>query len=66
MIDPLVHCALFLLAALAIVFAGSTFSELDDAALVRTRPRKVGWFCLWCTVLALVIVALEHTLASTS
>lgn len=66
MIDPLVHCALFALAALAIVFAGSTFSELDDTALVRTLAKKVGWFCLWCAALAVVIVALEHTLASTS
>jgi hypothetical protein len=66
LIDPLVHCALFVLAALAIVFAGSTFSELDDSALLRTLPKKVGWFCLWCAILALVIVVLEHTLASTS
>ncbi len=66
MIDPLVHIALFLLAALAIVFAGSTFSDLDDGALLRTLPKKVGWFCLWCAVLAVVILLLEHTLASTS
>ncbi len=66
MIDPLVHIALFLLAALAIVFAGSTFSDLEDASLLRTLPRKLGWFCLWCAVLALVILVLEHTLASTS
>ncbi len=66
MIDPLVHLVLFLLAALAIVFAGSTFSDLEDQALLRTLPKKVGWFCLWCGVLALLIVLLEHTLASTS
>jgi hypothetical protein len=66
MIDPLVHIALFLLVALAIVFAGSTFSELEDGALRRGLPRKVGWFCLWCAVLSLVVVVLEHTLAATS
>ena len=65
MIDPLLHAALFLLAALAIVFAGSTFSELEDATLLRTLPKKVGWFCVWCAVLAILIVLLEHTLAST-
>lgn len=65
MIDPLVHVLLFLLAALSIVFAGSTFSELADAPLLRALPRKLGWFCLWCTVLALALIAAEHTLAST-
>jgi VIT1/CCC1 family predicted Fe2+/Mn2+ transporter len=65
MIDPLIHLALFLLAALAIVFAGATFSELEDAPLLRALPRKVGWFTLWCAVLCLVLVVLEHTLAST-
>jgi hypothetical protein len=65
MIDPLLHLAFFVLAALAIVFAGSTFSELEDAPLLRALPKKVGWFCLWCAVLALLIVVLEHTLAST-
>ena len=66
MIDPLVHLLLFLVAALAIVFAGSTFSELADPPLLRALPRKVGWFCLWCLVLALAILLLEHTLASTT
>jgi hypothetical protein len=66
MIDPFLHCALFLLAALAIVFAGSTFSDLKDAPLLRALPKKVGWFCLWCAVLALAILLLEHTLASTN
>ena len=66
MIDPLPHFALFLFAALAIVFAGSTFSETEDAPLLRSLPKKVGWFCLWCAFLAVVILLLEHTLASTS
>ena len=66
MIDPLVHALFFLLAAVAIVFAGSTFSELQDAPLLRALPKKVGWFCLWCAVLALLVLVLEHTLASTS
>jgi VIT1/CCC1 family predicted Fe2+/Mn2+ transporter len=66
MIDPLSHVALFVLAALAIVFAGATFSESEDAPLLRALPKKVGWFCLWCAVLALAILLLEHTLASTT
>lgn len=66
MIDPLVHALFFLLAAVAIVFAGSTFSELQDAPLLRALPKKVAWFCLWCAVLALLVLVLEHTLASTS
>lgn len=65
MIDPLVHFALFALVAVAIVFAGATFSEVEDAPLLKGLPRKVGWFILWCGVLAAVIVVLEHTLAST-
>jgi len=65
-IDPLPHLALFVFAALAIVFAGSTFSELQDAALLRSLPKKVGWFCMWCAILAVVILVLEHTVASTS
>ena len=66
MIDPFVHLLLFLFAALAIVFAGSTFSELADPPLLRALPRKVGWFCLWCLALTLAIVLLEHTFASTN
>ena len=66
MIDPLPHVALFLFVALAIVFAGSTFSDMEDAALLRSLPKKVGWFCLWCAILAAVILLLGHTLASTS
>lgn len=66
MIDPLVHILLFALAALSIVFAGSTFSELEDPPLLRALPRKLGWFCLWCCVLALALIVAEHTLASTS
>ncbi len=65
MIDPIVHTLLFALAAIAIVFAGSTFSELGDEPLMRALPRKVGWFCLWCGVLALALIVAEHTLAST-
>jgi len=66
MIDPIPHVALFLFVALAIVFAGSTFADLEDPALLRGLPKKVGWFCMWCTVLAAGILLLEHTLASTS
>lgn len=66
MIDPLIHAALFLLAALAIVFAGSTFSHLEDAPLLRALPRKVGWFSLWCAVLCAGMIVLEHTFASTN
>ena len=66
MIDPLPHVGLFLFVALAIVFAGSTFSDTEDAALLRSLPKKVGWFCAWCAILAVVILLLEHTLASTS
>ena len=64
--DPLVHLLLFLLVAVAIVFAGATFSELEDGPLRRGLPRKVGLFCLWCGVLCAVVLVLEHTLASTS
>jgi len=66
MIDPFVHAALFVFAAVAIVFAGATFSDAEDAPLLRALPRKVGWFCFWCAALVLVILLLEHTLASTS
>jgi hypothetical protein len=66
MIDPFVHAALFVFAALAIVFAGSTFSDSADGPLLRALPRKVGWFCFWCAALTLAILLLEHTLASTS
>lgn len=65
MIDPLVHIVLFLLVAVAIMFASATFSELEDGPLLRGLPKKVLWFCVWCAVLALVMVAAEHTLAST-
>ena len=66
MIDPLIHVALFVLAALAIVFAGATFTEVEDAPLLRALPRKVGWFAIWCALLCVLIVVLEHSFASTS
>ena len=62
--DFLVHLALFVVASLAIVLLGCFHGEAHDAAALRCLPRRLGVFIGGCTVLALVILLLEHTFAS--
>lgn len=61
-----VHLALFLFMSVAIVAFGVMFSEPDDAAALRSFPKRWMWFVAGCALLVAVMLVVEHTLASVS
>jgi len=62
--DLFVHLLLFLVAALAIVGMGSCYADAEDGPAFRNFPRRFVVFVVGCGVLALIMLALEHTVAS--
>ena len=64
MSDLLVHVLLFLGASVPIVVLGAFFAEPDDGRAFAALPRRFVTFLVGCGVLALVMLALEHTFAS--
>ena len=62
--DIVVHILLFLVAALAIVGLGSCYADAADGPALRNFPRRFLMFLLGCGLLALVMLVLEHTIAS--
>jgi hypothetical protein len=62
--DLFVHLLLFLGASVPIVVLGAFFAEPDDARAFASLPRRFTTFLVGCGVLALVMLALEHTFAS--
>ena len=64
--DLLVHIALFLVASLAIVGLGSCYADAADGPALRNFPRRFLMFLAGCAALALVMLALEHTIAAVS
>ena len=62
--DIAIHIVLFLVAALAIVGLGSCYADADDGAALRNFPRRFVMFIGGCALLALVMLVLEHTIAS--
>ena len=59
-----VHVLLFLIAALAIVGLGTCYADAEDRPALRNFPRRYVMFVAGCGVLALIMLLLEHTLAS--
>lgn len=64
MIDPPIHIALFAAVVLVIVTVHAFYSSPDDAAALRVLPLRFAKFFFWCAVVAGVMLAIEHTLAS--
>lgn len=58
------HVLLFLLASVAIVGLGSCYSDAEDGPALRNFPRRYLMFVAGCGLLALVMIVLEHTVAS--
>jgi hypothetical protein len=59
-----IHIGLFLIVSLAIVGMGSCYSDAADEPALRNFPRRYLMFVAGCSVLALVMLILEHTIAS--
>jgi hypothetical protein len=62
--DLFVHLLLFLLASVAIVGMGTCYADAEDGPALRNFPRRLLVFLGGCGVLTLVMLLLEHTLAS--
>ena len=58
------HLLLFAFAGTVIVLISCFFSETDDRAAFRALPKRVLVFFLGCTAIAVVMLILEHTVAS--
>ncbi|HVS20176.1 MAG TPA: hypothetical protein VMT18_16350 [Planctomycetota bacterium] len=59
-----VHLVLFLGASVPIVVLGAFYAEPDDARAFAALPRRFATFLVGCGVLALIMLALEHTFAA--
>ena len=64
--DLVVHVLLFLVASLAIVGLGTCYADAADGPALRNFPRRFLMFLAGCGLLALVMLLLEHTVASVS
>lgn len=64
MIDPPIHIALFAAVVLVIVTVHAFYSTPDDKVALRALPLRFAKFFFWCAVVAGVMLAAEHTLAS--
>lgn len=58
------HLFLFVIAGSVIVIISTLFSETEDAAALATLPRRLLYFFAGCSAVAVVMLILEHTLAS--
>jgi hypothetical protein len=61
-----VHGFFFLVLSLAIVVMSAFYSEAEDAAALRTVPRRYAVFVGACALVASVMLALEAVFASVS
>ena len=62
--DIVIHIGLFLLVALAFVIIGAFYSEAEDGPAFRILPRRFLFFLIGCAGLVLVMLLIEHTVAS--
>jgi len=65
-IDPVLHIALFLFVALVIVTVHACYFTVDERVALASVPLRFAKFVFWCAVVAGVMLAFEHTLASVS
>lgn len=62
--DLPLHLFLFLLAGTIIVMISCMFAEAEDAAALRSFPRRWLSFFGGCTLIAILMLVAEHTFAS--
>lgn len=62
--DVLVHLGLFALIGAGIVTLAAFYTEADDAKALRGWPRRFAVFVVGCGILAALLIAAEHTVAS--
>jgi hypothetical protein len=58
------HFLLFSITGAVIVIVSAMFSENSDAAAWRVVPKRLLYFFFGCSIVAAVMLVLEHTLAS--
>lgn len=58
------HLGLFTLIAVAIVVLGAAYAEPSDEAALRSMPRRLLYFFGGCALLTVIVLVLEHTVAS--
>jgi hypothetical protein len=58
------HLLLFAIVGIAIVAMGSFFGDVDDGPALSNIPRRLLVFFGGCGVVALVLLAIEHTVAA--
>ncbi len=63
--DLPLHLILFAFVGLVISALNAVFADADDAAAVRSVPRRCLWFFGGCGVLAALILLAERFLART-
>jgi len=61
-----VHILLFVITGIVIVVISAMYSEPDDGRMFRMVPKRLLYFFGGCAAVALVMLLLEHTLASVS
>ncbi len=60
------HLLLFGIVGVAIVVLGAIFSEPEDREAIGSLRKRLVWFFAGCTAVALVMLVIEHTVASVS
>ena len=58
------HLMIFAITGAVIVIVSAMFSESTDAAALRVIPKRLLYFFFGCSVVAGIMLVLEHTLAS--
>lgn len=58
------HFLLFAVTGAVIVIVSAMFNEVTDTAALRVVPKRILYFFIGCSVVAGVMLLLEHTLAS--
>lgn len=61
--DLPVHILLFLVVIGTIAYFNAIFADTQEAVAVRSVPRRVLMFVIGCGILALIMLACEHTFA---
>ncbi len=62
--DYLFHGSLFLFAGTVIVAISCMFADADDGMAMKAFPKRWLTFFGGCTIVVLIMLLLEHTLAS--
>jgi preprotein translocase subunit Sec61beta len=58
------HIALFLLSAMVIVAVTCMYTEAEDGKAIRLFPRRYATFVLASAAIVVVMIVVQHTMAS--